>query len=115
MKVPTHWGKREAVISAWAILLALVATSSWGSVGPASREGDRQPPKEAFEACAGLTEGASAELKGPNGEAITGTCKSFGGGTTLALVPDRPPQDGAGTPPGEPPAKEMDTAGEPPQ
>ncbi|MCM0083563.1 hypothetical protein L4X63_18415 [Geomonas sp. Red32] len=93
------YSKREAIVTAGTIVVALAATCAWGSTGPGS-QGDRQPPKEAFEACVGLTEGASAEAKGRNGEVITGTCKAFGSGSALALVPDRPPQDGGGNPPG---------------
>ncbi len=52
--------------------------------GPRSGEGQqrRGPPPEAFEACKGKAAGATAEMKSPRGDMVSGTCR-------MMLVPDR--------------------------
>lgn len=59
------------------------------------------PPPEAFEACAGKSEGDTADLTTPDGETVSGTCQSLEGELVLVLEdgqrpsqPDRePPQE----------------------
>jgi hypothetical protein len=50
----------------------------------------RNPPPEAYAACEGKAEGAPAQLVGPQGETVTGTCGFEG--NRLVLRPDRPPR-----------------------
>ena len=60
------------------------------------------PPPEAFRACEGKTAGSAAQLTGPGGETVTGTCRSDG--ERLVLRPDRNPgnsRDGRRGPPPE--------------
>jgi hypothetical protein len=60
------------------------------------------PPPEAFKACEGKTEGSIAQFTGPDGETITGTCRTADG--RLVLRPDRPrgnSRDGRRGPPPE--------------
>lgn len=57
-------------------------------------QGHRQPPPEAFAACKDKKEGDKAELTGPQGRTITGTCVKLG--EQLFLRPDHPPKGEAG-------------------
>ena len=60
-----------------------------------SRRGEghqRQPPPEAYTACEGKESGDEAELTGPRGETVTGTCTQEKDGERLFLRPDRPPE-----------------------
>ncbi len=49
----------------------------------------RAPPPEAFRACEGKSLGSAAQLVGPAGEVVTGTCGTEEG--KLVLRPDIPP------------------------
>ncbi|MDU9048880.1 MAG: hypothetical protein Q3M30_08500 [Candidatus Electrothrix sp. Rat3] len=63
-----------------------------------SRRGERregghhQPPPEAYTACEGKKSGDQAELTGPRGDSVTGTCVEEKNGDRLFLRPDRPPE-----------------------
>jgi hypothetical protein len=69
----------------------------------APRSGPRfGPPPEAFKACEGKTEGSMAQFIGPDGETVTGACRTADG--RLVLRPDRPrgnSRDGRRDPPPE--------------
>jgi len=72
--------KRSNKVSAIAAVLTLTA-SIWGCAAPlqtqesseSEKRERRGPPKEAFEACAGLSESASCSVVTPRGEKA-GTC-----------------------------------------
>ncbi|MCW5208440.1 hypothetical protein VU11_07330 [Desulfobulbus sp. US2] len=51
-----------------------------------------QPPSEAYTACEGMKSGDQAELTGPRGDTVTGTCVQEKDGDRLFLRPDRPPK-----------------------
>ena len=73
-----------------------------GGGGPASQSGPRfGPPPEAFAACKGKTEGATAQFTGRNGEIVAGICRVADG--RLVLRPDRPPGKTRNGHPGPPP------------
>ncbi|WPD21818.1 MAG: hypothetical protein Q3M24_15260 [Candidatus Electrothrix aestuarii] len=60
-----------------------------------SRRGERrqrQPPPEAYTACEGKKSGDTAELTGPRGDTVTGTCVQEKDGDRLFLRPDKPPK-----------------------
>lgn len=58
-----------------------------GPGGGESPAGQRRPPAEAIDACAGAASGAQCRFTSPRGDAIAGTCRAPGG--VLACVPDR--------------------------
>ncbi len=51
--------------------------------------GHHGPPPEAYQACAGKTAGNAAQLTGPKGETVQGTCEAEG--ERLVLRPYHPP------------------------
>ncbi len=84
---------KRAVLGVAAVSLVLAASAFGQKDAPPAQEGGRpQPPPEAFAACKDKQEGDKAELTGPQGQKITGTCVKHG--EQLFLRPDREGQGG---------------------
>ena len=64
-----------------------------GSDGQGPHRGP--PPKEAIDACAKLSDGASCSFTGRRGEALTGSCHTPPQQSSLACIPAHPPQQRA--------------------
>lgn len=81
----------------WLILslVALAASSAMAQPQQRPAEGRRSPPPEAFTACEGKAEGATALVRLPGGKTRPGTCVRTDSGSLAA-------QPAGGPPPGEP-------------
>lgn len=76
--------------SALCLLCALIPASAWGASDP--QQGvhrRREPPREAFDACVGRSEGEEVTITTPRGATIRAVCRTHGG--QLAAVPTDPP------------------------
>ena len=76
------------------LLSAIVPNVAWAAYDSQNPPGDRsQPPKEAFEACKGKSEGVAVEVTTPHGK-LKATCKKIEG--QLVAVPEGalPPPSG---------------------
>ena len=79
------------------IVLLIAGVSRAGSLeGPEGR-GPMGPPPEAYEACAGKSEGDTVEMKTPRGDTIKAVCRAIRG--KLAAVPEGMPMPPAGNGP----------------
>jgi len=71
------------------LLAAIVPNLVWSASDSQKPPGDlRKPPKEAFEACKGKSEGTAVEMTTPHGT-LKATCKKMEG--QLVAVPERAP------------------------
>jgi hypothetical protein len=71
------------------LLVAIVPNLAWSASDSQKPPGDRRkPPKEAFEACKGKSEGASVEVITPRGT-LKATCKKIDG--QLVAFPEGAP------------------------
>ena len=71
------------------LLAAIVPNLVWSASDSQKPSGDRRkPPKEAFEACKGKSEGAAVEMTTPHGT-LKATCKNMEG--KLVAVPEGAP------------------------
>ena len=81
--------KEHGKMSIIFLSLALVVVTAYGSWAAAGKGGPRGgPPPEAYKACEGKSEGDTAEMTGPDGRTMTGTCMMQG--DRLVMRPDRP-------------------------
>ncbi|KQM71322.1 hypothetical protein [Xylophilus sp. Leaf220] len=78
-----------AALLAWAVATG-TAWAQDGNRPPPPGEGHREPPAEAFTACAGKAEGDTVTLTMPDGRTMTGTCAKLPDGRLAA----RPPRMG---------------------
>ncbi len=60
------------------------------------RERHHGPPPKAYCACEGKNAGDKAELVGPHGGTVTGTCEQEPNNDRLVLWPDNPPEGDSG-------------------
>ena len=71
------------------LLAAIVPNLAWSASDSQKPPGDRRkPPKEAFEACKGKSEGTAVEVTTPHGT-LKATCKKMEG--LLVAVPEGAP------------------------
>ncbi|MBL9038551.1 MAG: hypothetical protein JNG84_08575, partial [Archangium sp.] len=84
--------------SSEAALLAADGSADSGVDG--CRGGHRQPPPEAFTACANLTEGTACSVT-HDSRTIQGTCRAGPQGEALACAPNGPPPSARFGPPQE--------------
>lgn len=77
------------------LLATIVPNLSWSASDSQKPQGDRRkPPKEAFEACKGKSEGVAVEMTTPRGT-LKATCKKMEG--LLVAVPEGAPPPPSGS------------------